>query len=47
VEQEETSAHVLSVCEALATLRHTYLGFLFLDPENVSSLVLGGNLELY
>jgi hypothetical protein len=45
--EEETSAHILSACEALATLRHTYLGFLFLDPENVSSLVLGGNLELY
>jgi hypothetical protein len=37
---EETSAHVLSECEALATPRHTYLGSLFLDPENVSSLGL-------
>jgi hypothetical protein len=39
--EEKTSAHVLSVCEALATLRHAYLGSLFLDPENVISLVLG------
>jgi hypothetical protein len=46
--EEETSAHVLSECEALATPRHTtYLGSLFLDPENVRSLKSRGNLELY
>jgi hypothetical protein len=36
--EEETSAHVLWECEAQATLRHTYLGFFFLGPENVRSL---------
>ena len=39
--EEETTAHVLSECEALATPRHTYLGSLFLGAENVSSLSLG------
>jgi hypothetical protein len=39
--EEEPSAHVLSECEALATPRHTYLGSLFSEPENVSSLGLG------
>jgi hypothetical protein len=37
---KETSAHVLCECEALATLRHIYLGSFFLDPENVSDLSL-------
>jgi hypothetical protein len=32
---EETSAHVLCECEALATLRHIYLGSFILDPEEV------------
>jgi hypothetical protein len=36
--QEETSAHILCECEALAILRHTYLGSFFLDPEDVRSL---------
>jgi hypothetical protein len=36
--REETSAHVLCECEALATLRHIYLGSFFLDPENVRDL---------
>ena len=39
--EEETSAHDLCEREALATLRHTYLGFFFLDPEDVRSLILG------
>jgi hypothetical protein len=39
--EEETSAHVLCECEALATLRHTYLGSFFLDPEEVRGLSLG------
>jgi hypothetical protein len=31
-----------SECEALASLRHTYLGSFFLeDPENIKSLSLG------
>jgi hypothetical protein len=33
--REETSAHVLCEFEALATLRHIYLGPFFLDPKNV------------
>jgi hypothetical protein len=43
---EETSAHVLCECEALATLRHIYLGSFFLDPEDIRGLSMGGNLEL-
>ena len=39
--EEETSFHVLCECEALATLRHTYLGSFFLDPEDVTNLSLG------
>jgi hypothetical protein len=35
--EEEISAHVLCKCEALATLRHTYLGSFFLDPMDVRS----------
>ena len=31
--EEETSAHILCDCEALATLRHTNLGPFFFDPE--------------
>ena len=44
--EEETSVHVLCECEALASLRHTYLGSFFLDPEDIKSLSLGpsGNL---
>jgi hypothetical protein len=34
--EEETSFHVLCECEALASLRHAYLGFFFLDREDVS-----------
>jgi hypothetical protein len=37
---EETSAHVLCECEALATLRHICLGSFCLDPENVRDLSL-------
>jgi hypothetical protein len=37
---EETSAHVLCECEALATLRHIYLGSFLLDPEDVRGLSL-------
>ena len=38
--QKETSAHVLSTYEPLATLRHHYLGSYSLDPEDVSNLTL-------
>jgi len=39
--EEETSVHILSECEALASLRHVYLGSFFLDPENIWVLVMG------
>jgi len=38
---EGTSAHILCECEALASLRHAYLGSFFLEPENIRSLGLG------
>jgi len=31
----------LCECEALATLRHAYLGSFFLDPENIMNLITG------
>jgi hypothetical protein len=34
--KDETSAHILCECEALASLRHVYLGSFFLDPEDMS-----------
>jgi len=37
---EETSAHSLYECEALASLRHAYLGSFFLEPEDIRSLGL-------
>ena len=39
--EEETSAHVLCECEALASLRHIYFGSFFLDSEDVRSQSLG------
>ena len=39
--EEETSTHVLCECEAMATLRHTYLGSFSLDSEDVGSLSVG------
>ena len=39
--REETSAHILCECEALASLRHMYLGSFFLEPEDIRSLGLG------
>jgi hypothetical protein len=44
--EEETSAHVLWECEALATLSLTYLGFSLIDPEDVLNLSLGNNWNL-
>jgi hypothetical protein len=38
---EETSAHVLCECEALATLRRIYLGSFFLGPQDIRGLSLG------
>ena len=39
--EKETSVHVLCECEALASLRHSYLGSFFLDPENIRKLNIG------
>jgi hypothetical protein len=36
--EEETSFHILCECEALASLRYTYLGSFFLDPEAIRAL---------
>ena len=44
--QDETSAHILCECEALASLRHAYLGSFFLDPEDIISTSFEGHLEL-
>jgi len=38
---EETSDHILCECEALASLRHAYLGPFLLEPEDINSLGLG------
>ena len=39
--QDENLAHILCECEALASLRHVYMGSFFLDPEYIKSLSLG------
>jgi len=39
--EDETSAHILCGCEALASLIHVYLGSFFLDPEDIKSISLG------
>ena len=41
--REETSAHILCECEALASLRHPYLGSFLLEPEDIKSFGLGAN----
>ena len=33
--------HILCECEALASLRHAYLGSFFLDPEDIRELGVG------
>jgi hypothetical protein len=38
---DETSAYILCQCEALASLRHVYLGSFFLEPEDIKSIRLG------
>ena len=43
--EEETSVHVLCECEALASLRHSYLGSFFLDPEDIRKLNIGTILK--
>ena len=44
--EDETSAHILCECEALASLRHAHLGSSFLEPEDIKSIGLGGHLEI-
>jgi hypothetical protein len=39
--EEETSVHVLFECEALASLRHSYLGSFFLGLEGIGKLNIG------
>jgi len=37
---EETSVHILCEYEALASLRHAYLGSFFLEPKDIQSISL-------
>jgi hypothetical protein len=39
--EDENSAHILCECEALASLKHAYLGSFFLEPEDINSISLG------
>jgi len=39
--KEETLANILCECEALASLRHAYLGSFFLELEDINSISLG------
>jgi hypothetical protein len=39
--EEETSAHILCKCEALASLRHAHLGSFLLEPGNIKNIGLG------
>jgi len=39
--EEGNSAHILCEREALASLRHAYLGPFFLEPEDINSISLG------
>jgi len=41
--EEETSAHILCECEALASLRHAHLGSYFLDPVDIRVQGMGAN----
>jgi len=39
--EDETSAHILCECEALASLRYAYMGSFFLMPEDFKSISFG------
>jgi len=39
--EDETSVHILCECEALASLRYTYLGSFILDPGDIRVLSMG------
>ena len=39
--EDESSAHILCRCEALALVRHAYLGSFFLEPQDIKNQTLG------
>ena len=39
--EDENSAHILCECEDLASLKHAYLGSVFLEPEDIKNISLG------
>jgi hypothetical protein len=39
--EEENSVHILCECEVLDSLRYTYMGSFFLDPEGIRVLGMG------
>ena len=39
--KEETLAHILCECEALASLRRAHLGSFFLEPEDIKITSVG------
>ena len=39
--KKESSAHIICECEALASLRHIYLGSFFLEPDDINTLRTG------
>jgi hypothetical protein len=41
--EDETSTLIFCECEALASLRHMYLGSFFLEPEDIKNLSLQAN----
>jgi hypothetical protein len=44
--EEETSVHVLCACEALTSIRHSFLGSCFLDPEDIRTVNIGAIWKL-
>jgi len=44
--EDETSSHILCECEALASLRHVYLGPFFLEPKDIKSTSLGATSKV-
>jgi len=44
--EEETSVYILCECQALASLRHAFLGFLLFGPGGYKGTRHGGHLEL-
>jgi hypothetical protein len=43
--EEEISVHILCECEALASLKHAYMGSFFLNPDDVKEYKCGCHLE--